>query len=305
MIKDVDELIIHLNGDLLAEKLEASLNSKKSGLSMVPKIQNPQLPPKPKIPKVKNLKLIKIKPIEVARQICLFDYECFSDIKPIEFLNQAWNNPKLKHRAVNILKMIHRFNHLSKFISYNILSEPNMKKRTKLISKVIDIAWNLFEMQNFSSAVSIISGLDNAAVYRLKFSKQKVKPSLLEKYEDLRRFINPQESYKAYRALLSKAVPPCIPHIGILLTDLVFIEDGNPDLIDSNLINFHKKRLAINNIMQFNLHQKSPYNFQKVDIIQDYLDKEMEDLENITDQDLFQISLKIEPRGWDGVSEIT
>jgi len=174
-----------------------------------------------------------------------------------------------------------------------------------LISIVIDIAWSLFEMHNFSSAVSIVSGLDNAAVYRLKYSKMKIKQSQLDKYEELRRIINPQESYKAYRNLLAKSSPPCIPHIGILLTDLVFIEDGNPDIIDSNLINFHKKRLAINNILQFNLHQTSPYNFHKVDIIQEYLEKEMRVIENITDEDLYQISLKIEPRGWDGVTDIT
>jgi len=125
----------------------------------------------------------------------------------------------------------------------------------------------------------------------------------MEKYEEIKKIKDPQESYKHYRNLLANSTPPCIPHIGILLTDLVFIEDGNKDIIEPGLINFHKRRLTINNILSFNLHQTTPYNFHKVDIIQDYLKKELEALEKLTDQELYAMSLKIEPRGWDGVSE--
>jgi len=173
MIKDIHLVIESMSG-ALKEKLENTLNSKIAGISVVPQIQFNEFAPKSKIPNInKILNLSKIKKVEIARQISLFDYECFSNIQPIEYLNGAWNNPKLKHRSVNILKMIHRFNSLSKFISYSILNEPIMKDRTKMISKVIDIAWDLYKMKNFSSAVSVISGLDNTAVFRLKYSKEK------------------------------------------------------------------------------------------------------------------------------------
>ena len=36
---------------------------------------------------------------------------------------------------------------------------------------------------------------------------------------------------------------PCVPYIGIYLSDLTFIEDGNPEFLDENLINFQKQEV--------------------------------------------------------------
>ena len=39
-------------------------------------------------------------------------------------------------------------------------------------------------------------------------------------------------SYRAYREHLHTITPPCIPYMGIYLTDLTFVLDGNPDRLD-------------------------------------------------------------------------
>jgi len=49
-------------------------------------------------------------------------------------------------------------------------------------------------------------------------------------------------SYKEYRAALRRAELPAIPYIGIWLTDLTFIEDGNPTYEVPERINFSKYR---------------------------------------------------------------
>jgi hypothetical protein len=45
----------------------------------------------------------------------------------------------------------------------------------------------------------------------------------LEKFKNI---ITPAKSYKVYRDHLHKAVGPCIPYIGVYLSDLTFIEVG-------------------------------------------------------------------------------
>ena len=49
-------------------------------------------------------------------------------------------------------------------------------------------------------------------------------------------------SYKVYRNTLHSECMPCLPYIGVYLTDLTFIEDGNPDLVAGNLINFQVRK---------------------------------------------------------------
>ena len=45
---------------------------------------------------------------------------------------------------------------------------------------------------------------------------------------------------RTFRTILSTALTPCIPHLGIFLQDLTFLEDGNPDQLNG-MINFQKR----------------------------------------------------------------
>jgi len=80
------------------------------------------------------------------------------------------------------------------------------------------------------------------------------------------------------------------------LTDLTFIEDGYHDVINEKLINFKKRQLCYEVITGIRQFQLDPYNFTVVVYFQEFLsvDKEKE----LTDTDLFNLSLQAEPRGW-------
>ena len=42
-----------------------------------------------------------------------------------------------------------------------------------------------------------------------------------------------KSNYKAFRELLATCTPPCLPYLGTFLTDLTFIEEGNPDTMSA------------------------------------------------------------------------
>lgn len=44
--------------------------------------------------------------------------------------------------------------------------------------------------------------------------------------------MNPQMSFAAYREHITQLNPPCVPFIAVYLSDLTFINEGNPDFIE-------------------------------------------------------------------------
>jgi hypothetical protein len=79
---------------------------------------------------------------------------------------------------------------------------------------------------------------------------------------------------------------------GTYLSDLTFIEDGNPDFTKTNQINFQKRELVYNVIAEVGTYQQTAYNFPIVEPINTFL----VELPASTDKDLYDLSLKYEPR---------
>lgn len=50
--------------------------------------------------------------------------------------------------------------------------------------------------------------------------------------------------FRCMREALHRCDPPCIPYLGMYLTDLSFIEEGTPDFTHDGLLNFSKMRMV-------------------------------------------------------------
>ncbi|ELR16435.1 nucleotide exchange factor RasGEF, putative, partial [Acanthamoeba castellanii str. Neff] len=156
-----------------------------------------------------------------------------------KLLNQSWNSTKLAYRAPNVRAMINRANSVSFWVANMILLQEKAKDRKKVSEKFIQLAECLRKINNFNTLMGIIAGLNTASVNRLKAIKTDMSKKLLSSFQKMETLMHPQSAFKNYRESLHEASPPCIPYLGVYLTDLTFIEDGNPDESEG-LVNFYK-----------------------------------------------------------------
>lgn len=254
----------------------------------------PGPPPVPKVPKtifLPTLSLYQIDQEEFARQLTIMDSHVFISIKPSELLNQCWNKPKLKHLAPNVLKMVNMFNQLSHSISTLILQGSKPKDRAKIVEWWIKVAEHCKNLGNFHGLMAVVSGINSGPTVRLRHSRREVSRSLMEQLNSYESIFESDGSFSAYRNTLHSSPTPLIPYLGIHLTDLTFIEEGNKDM-QGHLINFAKRRLLYQTISGLQNFQQTGYNLQPVRQIQDII----ANLRPAESRDLFKLSLLREPR---------
>jgi hypothetical protein len=76
----------------------------------------------------------------IAQQMTLIDFDLFSMIQPIEFLDEAWNKPKLQWRSPNLIRFIQRTNKTSLWVASTILQQSKLFDRVDIVEKFIYLA---------------------------------------------------------------------------------------------------------------------------------------------------------------------
>lgn len=102
---------------------------------------------------------------------------------------------------------------------------------------------------------------------------------------------SPGANFTNYRSLLAAAANG-IPYVGLYLSDLTFIEEGNPDYLENGYVNFSKCRMVGEVIRSVQRFQQKPYNLKPVPTIQQYLLSH----KVVSEKDCFEMSLIAEPR---------
>jgi len=105
-------------------------------------------------------------------------------------------------------------------------------------------------------------------------------------------------SMKEYRTNLRTATPPVVPFLAVLLKDLVFLEEGNPDYLNVegriDIVNITKMALLSKQIDSLVMYQNDVYPFAKDEIIYNYFSK---GLHFLTEDEVWKLSYLHIPRG--------
>ncbi|KYQ92217.1 RasGEF domain-containing protein [Tieghemostelium lacteum] len=275
----------------LFEFLSELINSKSYDQQPVIPINNIVDLPKTKVSKDGfSLGILDYDEVEIAKQITLLLFPIFSKIEISELIGMKWcKNPNM---TPNITESTTIFNKLANWVSYSIVSQSKIRERSYVMTKLIKIANYFFELKNFFCLMAVISGLNTSAVLRLKYTKNKLSKNSKQNLEELEQIMSTSAGLKNYRPVLAESQPPCIPFIGIVLSDLVFIEEGNTQL-DETRINYKKLEYIYNSVATVQKYSIVPYQFKPVQTIQKFF----LDYKVTNDKELHELSLKCEPRG--------
>eukprot|EP00003_Mantamonas_plastica_P015928 TRINITY_DN2674_c0_g1_i2.p2 TRINITY_DN2674_c0_g1~~TRINITY_DN2674_c0_g1_i2.p2 ORF type:complete len:364 (+),score=121.49 TRINITY_DN2674_c0_g1_i2:2355-3446(+) len=229
---------------------------------------------------------------ELAKQITMRDFNIYKQITSRELLDLAWSKPALQHRAPNVLDLIKHFNTFSNGVASAIVSEVKLKDRSAVMGHWINVAGELFAINNFHGVMAINAAITVAAVYRMKHTRNMLTNTQQDLIDTFKTATSPDNSWKQMRTILNEAKGPVFPYIGMYLSDLTFTDEGNPDRI-GDMINFTKYRMLHKIIAELRRHQNPAYAFPE----NPKLLMTVANLVQYDEQALYSLSLLREPRG--------
>jgi son of sevenless-like protein len=187
--------------------------------------------------------LMTLHPIEIARQLTILEADLFRAVQPSELVGTVWTKKDKNITSPNLLKMIHHSNMLILWLEKCIVEADNFEERGHVLSRIIEIMMVFQELNNFNGVMEVVSALNSSAIYRLEHTFRELhlrKKQALEEAKELS-----GDHYKKYTEKLRSINPPCVPFVGMYLSNILFTEQGNPDFLHSEvegLINFSKRR---------------------------------------------------------------
>jgi len=230
--------------------------------------------PAPILPKKKEFTLLEIDPIELARQLTLMDERLYSQIRPKEFLKQAWAKKDHETRAPNLSRFSQQSNRIINWITTEILKLPDAESRAELIQNFIKCAKQLSQLQNFNGVMEVLSSLHSSSVSRLQQTWDLVPSKLKDIFEELTTMMSSQKNFKTYREMLTNidSSIPCIPFLAMFLSDCIYLDDCLPDMLEDmpEFVNWDKWKTFANKVRDMKRFT-AKYPLKAVESIQEFI----------------------------------
>ena len=287
-IKSADETMGNIN-----IKLSPGFVSTPTGLTTPSKTFNKQ----------QFLRVYDLSPEDLASQLTVMEFALFNSIHQMEFLvykpddrsKPSVSRQGAQDRSPNLRNLIAQSNAITSWVAETILVEPDLKLRAGLIRHFVRIAEKCHTLANYSSREAILAALNSTPVFRLKRTWEGVPQKIRSAFETLSKFMDRENNFMTYRQTLKTASPPCIPFMGLYLTDITFINQGNPDRLgDGRMVNFVKYNRLAGILEEIERLRREPFRIPVNQDIVDFLNSQLRTSRTI--QELHELSMTIEPR---------
>lgn len=234
----------------------------------------------------------------IAGELTHLEWQLFLAIRPRDLLRHILVPREVRGRGGPVAGCIAHFNYISFWVCSMILVQSKTKQRARMVEKFMSIAAILRHDNNYNTLQAVLAGLGNAAVHRLRMTRELVASKPVHKmYQSLTRLMGSDRSFAAYRLALENSDGRTIPYLGVHLQDILSISDGNPSKRASDdMVHWRKFSLmdeavrAIVRCQDWSQRTKGRASISKL----------IMDLPVMDDDVLYNRSLQVEPRASQG-----
>lgn len=220
---------------------------------------------------------------KLAQHFCLIERQVLLGVTWEELVDCRWR--QTSGHTGGVQKLIARFNAVCQWVQTEIVTTADLEERVQVICKFIRLAQKCKALNNFSTLLQILLGLQSPAVSRLTETWTQVGASEMRVLNALSTFTSPSKNWKNVRDCMtvlqnSDDAEGCIPFLGIYLSDLIFNaqlppyleskkdETDTPPILQQPLVHFRKHRITatvIKRILTFqNLARRYPFSAEPV-----------------------------------------
>jgi hypothetical protein len=139
--------------------------------------------------------------------------------------------------------------------------------------------------------MAIVAAGNMSVVQRLSKTKAALQKTMSTKIDFLGCLLLPTRSWAAYRDALSSQGPPAVPYLGVFMTDITFINDGNKDY-QEDLVNWKKVILIYRVLETVKKFQIAPFQLA----VEQPAFTLLYQLPSLEDECAYQLSLQREPK---------
>ena len=235
---------------------------------------------------LKHLKVYDFHHEEVARQMCLLDFQLFFTLQPRELLN--YDKVENQSRACPALsKMLRNSQILQDWVLYEVFckvtgdEEHDTEVFLEKLTFFVEICNSCFQLSNFQAFFSIFQAISSPEVRERGDLWKSLDTATKGKLTALEKHMENMESLEGFRSSISKVgerfSSAGIPPVQIFLKDLRQVEEEEENFIKDheNRINMSKHVHKATIINQFSSYKNIPYSFETVEWLQNYVASEI------------------------------
>ena len=240
---------------------------------------------------------------ELAEQLAVHENALLRTVRPSELQSLAFAKANKHERSPNVQMLIQHFNRISRWVCTQVVKQPTVKERARCVRLYIELARASHELGNLNGVMEIVAALNSAALYRLKRTWDGLPKASRRDFDELCNLVKPERSHASLRSEMKRAARRgggAVPYLGLYLTDLTFIEDGNPNFLEADdgtgesLVNLGKCAM-LGKVLGEVLTFQTAYQYESIET-NESLALYFTSLDPPEDDEIYTLSLTCEPR---------